>query len=286
MFPYIHIGSFSLGTFGLFMWLAGVAGVVVLQRNLSRNVIKADAVVIVATSLIVGILGAKLWHELQQPLEFGRELRSIVIPGWSHPFEILVNFLQWFRAGFAWFGGLLFGVGALLWQGRSWKIGGLRMLDLAAPAAAIGYGIGRIGCLTSGDGDYGINTTHPWGIHIKDDALDPPRPNPPGLLVEPTPVYELLFGLALGIYLWLRGGKPRPIGQITGEYLVLSGIGRFLIEFLRRNERIYFGMTNAQVAALLTIAVGAVLIFYAKQRGLMSDTQVENAIGPTESAAA
>ena len=278
MFPYIHIGSFSLGTFGLFIWLAGVAGVIVLQRNLNRNVIKADAVVIVATSLIAGILGAKLWHELQQPVELGRDLHSIVNPGWSHPVEILLRFLQWFRAGFAWFGGLLFGVAALLWQGRSLKTGALRMLDLAAPAAAIGYGIGRIGCLTSGDGDYGINTTHPWGVHIKDDALDPPRFNPPGLLVEPTPVYELLFGLALGAYLWIRGRKSLPLGQITGEYLVLSGVGRFLVEFLRLNPRLYFGMTNAQVASLLTIAIGSGLIAFARSRNPQTSTQIEPSI--------
>ena len=269
MFPYIHIGSFSLGTFGLFMWLAGVVGAVVLQRNVSRNKIQADAVVIVATSLIAGILGAKLWHELQQPMEFGRDLHAIVHPGWSHPVEIVLNFLQWFRAGFAWFGGLLFGVGALVWQGRSLRIGGMRMLDLAAPAAALGYGVGRIGCLTSGDGDYGINTTHPWGVHIRDNALDPPVPNPPGLLVEPTPIYELLCGIALAIYLWVRGQKPRPVGQMTGEYLIFSGIARFLIEFLRRNERLYFGMSNAQVAALLTIAIGSGLVVYAKKRGVL-----------------
>ncbi len=286
MFPYLHIGSFSLGTFGLLMWLAGVAGVIVLQRNLRRNTISADAVVIVATALIAGIFGAKLWHELQQPVEFGRDLHSIVNPGWSHPVDILLNFLQWFRAGFAWFGGLLFGVGALLWQGRSLKRGALRMLDLAAPAAAIGYGIGRIGCLTSGDGDYGINTTHPWGVHIKDNALDPPTPNPPGLLVEPTPVYELVFGLGLGAYLWARGRKQRPTGQITGDYLIVSGVGRFLIEFLRRNERLYLGMTNAQVASLLTVLVGTLLVLYAKRRGVVPYVRADGTAQPAAPAAA
>lgn len=269
MYPYVHIGSFSLGTFGLFMWLAGVVGVLVLQRNLSRHVIKADAVVIVATVMIAGILGAKLWHELQHPVEFGRALQGIVAPGLAHPFEIVMRFLSWFRAGFAWFGGLLFGVAALLWQGRSLRIGGMRLLDLAAPATAIGYGVGRIGCLTSGDGDYGVNTTHPWGVHIRDNAVDPPVPNPPGLLVEPTPLYEFGYGAVLALYLWIRGRKLLPIGQLTGEYLILSGVGRFLVEFLRRNERLYFGMSNAQIAALLTIAVGATLVGYARTRGVV-----------------
>lgn len=264
MYPYLHLGSFQLGTFGILMWVAAVASVVVLHRNFLRAHVEADAIVVVATVMIAGIVGAKLWHELQEPYQFGRAMRGVMQPEWSHPLDILLNFLQEFRAGFAWFGGLLFGVGALMWQGRSLKIGALRMLDLSAPAAAIGYGVGRIGCLTSGDGDYGINTTHPWGVHIRDNALDPPMPNPPDLLVEPTPVYELLFGLALGTYLWIRGRKQLPLGQLTGEYLLLSGIGRFLVEFIRRNPRLYFGMSNAQIAALLTMAAGAGLIGYSK----------------------
>ena len=56
------------------------------------------------------------------------------------------------------------------------RVGAVRMLDLAAPAAAIGYGVGRIGCLLAGDGDYGINTTLPWGVHMAKDALVPPIP--------------------------------------------------------------------------------------------------------------
>ena len=264
MYPYLHLGNFPLGTFGIFMWLAAVAATYLLHRAFMRGQVSADAVVVVATAMIAGVIGAKLWHELQNPFQFGAQMRLIAVPGWTHPLDVLGNLLQWFRAGFAWFGGLLFGVAALLWQGRSLKIGALRMLDLAAPAAAVGYGIGRIGCLTSGDGDYGVNTTHPWGVHMRDDALDPPQPNPPGLLVEPTPVYELLFALALGYYLWVRGKKHLSTGQLTGEYLVLSGVGRFLIEFIRRNPRLYFGMTNAQVAALLTIAVGGLLIGYAR----------------------
>ncbi len=266
MYPYLHLGSLTLGTFGILMWLAAVAATYVLHRAFVRAQITADAIVVVATVMIAGVIGAKVWHELQNPFQLGVAMRGIVSPGLSHPVDILLNFLHWFQAGFAWFGGLLFGITALLWQGKSLKTGALRMLDLAAPATAVGYGVGRIGCLTSGDGDYGINTTHWWGVHIRNDALDPPQPNPPGLLVEPTPVYELLFGLALGWYLWVRGRKHLSLGQLTGEYLLLSGIGRFLVEFIRRNERLYFGMSNAQVAALLTIAAGAVLIAYAKSR--------------------
>jgi phosphatidylglycerol:prolipoprotein diacylglycerol transferase len=94
------------------------------------------------------------------------------------------------------------------------------------------------------------------------NALVPPHP--PDALVQPTPAYELLFALALGWWLWKRGSQPRPLGFLTGEYLFLSGIGRFLVEFVRINPRIYWGMSNAQVAALGSIVVGAIVMFFTR----------------------
>lgn len=267
MYPFLHFGSFQLGTFGILMWFAAVTAAYVLHRSFVRAGVDADtdAIVVVSTVMIAGVLGAKVWHELQDLPALREAMREIAQPGLHRPLDVLIRFFHWFQAGFAWFGGLVFGITALLWQGHATpqgrsRIGALRMLDLAAPAAAIGYGVGRIGCLTSGDGDYGINTTLPWGVHMRDDALDPPRPNPPDLLVQPTPVYELLFSIALAGYLWVRGRRRIPLGQLTGEYLVLSGIGRFLVEIVRRNQKLYHGMSNAQVAALVTVVVGFILV--------------------------
>jgi phosphatidylglycerol:prolipoprotein diacylglycerol transferase len=227
--------------------------------------VDADALNVVAFVVIAGVLGAKAWHELQDPADLYASMRQIVAPGWGRPLTVLLYFLHWFQAGFAWFGGMLAGIAMLMWQGRMAKPDGLsgwmasvRMLDLAAPAAAVGYGLGRIGCLTSGDGDYGINTTLPWGVHMAKNALV--LPTPPDALVQPTPVYEFLFALALAWVLWQLGRKARPIGWLTGLYLVLSGIGRFFVEFVRINPRLYWGMSNAQVAALGSVIVGAVVM--------------------------
>jgi hypothetical protein len=87
------------------------------------------------------LIGSKIWHVLDSPEEFRAEhwLGSL-----------------WDNAGFAWYGGLTFGIAALVLMGWRSKIGVLRTLDLLAPAAAIGYGMGRIGCFLSGDGCYGI----------------------------------------------------------------------------------------------------------------------------------
>jgi phosphatidylglycerol:prolipoprotein diacylglycerol transferase len=125
----------------------------------------------------------------------------------------------------------------------------------------VGYGVGRIGCLTSGDGDYGIKTTLPWGVHMAPNALVPTKD-----LVQPTPVYEFLFSLALAWLLWRLGRTNRSIGWLTGLYLLLSGVGRFLVEFVRINPRLYWGMSNAQMAALGSVAVGGIIMLLARKR--------------------
>ena len=246
MYPFIHLGHFAIGTFGILLWLAAVAGCWVLHRNFQRWQVKADAISIVAVSTVAGVLGAKLWHVLETPHMLMR-----------HPADLLFD-----RAGFAWYGGLIVGILALLWQSRVYKLGGLRMLDLAAPAAAVGYGVGRLGCLVSGDGDYGKPTNLPWGMSFPRGLV------PTDQRVHPTPIYELFGALFIAWILWRRGGpeNPRPLGQITGEYLILSGVARFLVEFIRINPRIFMGMTNAQLASLGAIAFGVGLVLYARSR--------------------
>jgi phosphatidylglycerol:prolipoprotein diacylglycerol transferase len=284
MYPFLNIGPLHLGTFGLLLWLAAVCATWVLHRNFIRNGVDADALNVVALVTLSGILGAKLWHELQSPAELAAAWHQIVSPGMQHPADVLLNFLHWFQTGFAWFGGLLAGIAMLAWQG--WqarfkgqlegtlgeRVGALRMLDLAAPAAAMGYAVGRIGCLTSGDGDYGINTTLPWGVHMMNGADEYHRalvlPHPPTALVQPTPVYEFLFGIVLFYACWRLGERHKPIGLLTGFYLVCSGVGRYLVEFVRINPKLYFGHTasNAQVAALGTVVVGALVMVWAAKR--------------------
>jgi phosphatidylglycerol:prolipoprotein diacylglycerol transferase len=253
MYPFIHIGHFSIGTFGLCLWLASVCACWTLYRNFQRYGIRADAVGVAAYTTVCGVVGAKLWHVLEDP---GTLIHQ--------PFQVLFD-----RAGFAWFGGLLAGIAILMWQGRQAKIGGLGMLDLASPAVSVGYGVGRIGCLISGDGDYGIPTNLPWGMSFPNGLV------PTNQRVHPTPIYELLAALLIARYLWWRGAKSRgegalPMGQITGEYLLLSGVARFLVEFIRINPRLYWGMSNAQVASIGSIVAGVLLIVWARRYSVAS----------------
>jgi phosphatidylglycerol:prolipoprotein diacylglycerol transferase len=287
MVAFLHLGNWDigflnlhgpimLGTFGIMLWLAAVAAIIVLHFNFRRYGINADALSIAAMATVGGVIGARLWHVAEEP-------RYLM----AHPAEELLS-----RAGFAWYGGLIAGILILLWQGNAKqgdqsnggrRIGMLRMLDFAAPSAAIGYGVGRIGCLLSGDGDYGIATKLPWGVDFSHACSAIPTPGilqrcaldpsfPLGGLSQPTPVYEFLFASVLTWWLYWRGTprngeSPRPIGMLTGEYLIFTGIARFLVEFIRRNPKIFLGMSNAQLASIGAVVAGALLMAWAAKRG-------------------
>jgi phosphatidylglycerol:prolipoprotein diacylglycerol transferase len=84
--------------------------------------------------------------------------------------------------------------------------------------------------------------------------------------VHPTPVYELLVGLVITYILWKLGGRflagRLPSGAVLSGFLVLSGLARFLVEFIRINPRVFMGMSNAQTASLLSVIAGIALWVY------------------------
>ena len=81
--------------------------------------------------------------------------------------------------------------------------------------------------------------------------------------------------MVLGWWLWRLGGKARPLGWLTGLYLVLSGSARFLVEFVRINPPVYGWMTNAQVAALGSVVVGAVVMVMTRRGNVVTAPVVE-----------
>jgi phosphatidylglycerol:prolipoprotein diacylglycerol transferase len=243
LIPYIHIGPFTIGSFGLLMLLAFLAAYFVLQADIRRRGLQADAQNIVTICALLGIAGAKIYHVLESPSEL-----------LADPVGEIFS-----RSGFAWFGGFVGVLLALYLLARKYKLSYLSILDVCAPAAALGYAVGRIGCLTSGDGDYGIPTSLPWGMSFPIGLV------PTTQRVHPTPIYEFIAATLIFWYLWSVGAKSQRIGQVTGLYLVLMGIERFLVEFIRINPRSFFGLTNAQAASLASIVAGiAILIAIGK----------------------
>jgi phosphatidylglycerol:prolipoprotein diacylglycerol transferase len=240
-------------TFGLLVGLAFYVGLQLASREARRlqpqqpHDIMTNACV---WGFLAGIAGARLFHILEYPGQF-----------LDHPVEMLLS-----RSGFTIFGGLIVGmiVGWLYCRARRAPIA--VMLDAAAPALMLAYAIGRIGCQVSGDGDWGIAAdlaakpdwlpTWFWaqtytgniaGVFIA----------PPG--VYPTPMYETMMSLAAFGLLWaFRKHAHRP-GWLFALYLLLAGVERLLIEFIRVNSTYdLFGVavTQAQIISVLCIAAG------------------------------
>src|SRR5215475_6839137 len=245
MIPYLHIGPLSLPTFGLMVAAGLLLASYVLQADFHRRSIHADAFLIIGIAGIAGIVGARLYHALESPAEFFADPKSFIFT----------------RFGFAWFGGFLGGLLALLYLARREKIPALTFLDACSPAACVGYAIGRIGCLLSGDGDYGIPTKLPWGMSFPNGVV------PTTERVHPTPLYEFLIWMLIAVILWRIGKKAlnaEATGKVFSYYLILTGVARFLIEFIRINPRSFFGMSNSQTASLVSIIVGIVLLLRSK----------------------
>jgi phosphatidylglycerol:prolipoprotein diacylglycerol transferase len=241
--PFLHFGWLTIPTYGLMVALAMLVSFYVLRSDFRRRGIEADAELFIAIPCLAGIVGAKLYHALESPAEF-----------FAHPWSELLS-----QFGFAWFGGLLAGFGAFVWLARREGIPLLTMMDAGSPAAALGYGIGRIGCFLSGDGDYGVPTSLPWGMSFPNGLV------PTTERVHPTPLYELIAACVIAWILWRIGKKQiaaagkTSAGIVFAAYLVLTGIVRFLVEFIRINPRSFFGMTNAQAASLASIVVGIIV---------------------------
>jgi phosphatidylglycerol:prolipoprotein diacylglycerol transferase len=244
MIPFLHLGPLTLPTFGLMVAAGLLAASYILQADFRRRGIHTDAVLIIGIAGLAGIVGARLYHVLESPVEF-----------FADPWPLIFS-----RFGFAWFGGFLGGFAALLILARREKIPTLTFLDACSPAACVGYAIGRIGCLLSGDGDYGIPTNLPWGMSFPNGVV------PTTERVHPTPLYEFFIWMFLAYVLWRIGAsalqKRKPDGLVFCGYLVFTGIARFLVEIVRINPRSFFGMSNAQGASVASVILGIALFFF------------------------
>jgi phosphatidylglycerol:prolipoprotein diacylglycerol transferase len=211
-----------------------------LRRELNRKGMNGElASSIVFWAAVGGIGGSRLWAVAE-------DWRSFL----DHPISVIFS-----GAGFVWYGGLAGGTLAVTLLIRRHKLPWLRAVDCIAPTLALGYGIGRIGCLLAGDGDWGPISDLPWAMRYPDAIVG--WDYPPEVRVHPTPVYETLLSTGIFAILWSIRKQPRPDGALFWWYLILTSIERFSIEFVRINKYSLFGLTHPQVASVILVAIGA-----------------------------
>jgi len=254
-----HIGPLSISPFGVMLVVAFLTAFSQLRWGLRRLGIGSedDASAILFAAGVGGIAGAKIYY-------------ALLYRDWHLLFD---------RAGLVWYGGFVAGalcVLLVLWRRRlpAW-----RTVDAAAPALALGYAIGRIGCFLVGD-DYGVPTSLPWGVKfpvglppstagylrsefgvvipagVADDRL---------LAVHPTQIYETLAALAI----WMIGRRllrrSTTAGDVALPILALLAGERFLVEFLRaKDDRLLGVFTLAQ--AISAVVMVALLWLWAARR--------------------
>jgi phosphatidylglycerol:prolipoprotein diacylglycerol transferase len=245
MQPEIDLFGLSLKTFGLCFGLAFVVSGAIVARRLKELGRPPDwAYEMVFAALVGGLLGARLYWLLGHTDALRDDVLGSVFGG----------------TGLVWYGGALGGAaGVLLWAYRKGMFN-LQLLDICSPALAMGYAVGRIGCQISGDGDYGTSTDLPWGMAYPHGVV------PTSDVVHPTPIYETLTMGLVAWALWRARDAFRP-GVLFAFYLVFAGTERLLVEFVRRNEPVLAGLTEAQLASLAMLVAGLVWIVRAARAG-------------------
>jgi phosphatidylglycerol---prolipoprotein diacylglyceryl transferase len=211
-------------------------------------------------SVLSGMVGAKLFDAIEQPQNLLRDPVGVIFS----------------TGGFSIYGGLIIGcIAGIIFIKRK-QIAILPMLDAVAPALAIGYGIGRLGCQFSGDGDWG----KPAAMNVKPEwlpdwlwaqtysnnvlGIEIPAPG-----VYPTPLYEAVIATLIFIVLWQLRKKLTISGHLFCCYLILSSIARWLIEYIRINPHYdLFGvlLSQAQIISLALILVALFQAAFLKQR--------------------
>jgi phosphatidylglycerol:prolipoprotein diacylglycerol transferase len=233
--------GFVISSFGVMMAVGFLISERIVARRLAEQRLESDlSSTILVYAVVFGVVGAKLYFAVDAALH-----------GERYFFDALFD-----RAGMTWFGGFAAGVLGVSVGTRLHKIPTSAVAAAVANAAPFGQACGRIGCFLVGD-DYGRPTDAWYGIAFPEGS--PPTDVP----VHPTQLYEMVWLLAIGAWLWRRR-KASPF--LFGEYLALAGFGRFVVEILRVNPRVALGLSAAQWIGLAMLAIGIASLLWARSR--------------------
>jgi phosphatidylglycerol:prolipoprotein diacylglycerol transferase len=247
------LGPLAVRWYGL-MYVVGFVAFIALgklrvRQGLGQGLTARD----VDDMLLYGVLGVILGGRIGYVLFYK--------PGYyaAHPGEIV----QVWTGGMSFHGGFI-GVMVGIWifclvKHRRW----LATMDFVAPLVPIGLAAGRLGNFINGELP-GRPTSVPWGMWF-------PQHDPTPLARHPSQLYQFaLEGLALFALLWLYSRKPRPMGAVSGAFLVGYGFFRFIAEFARQPDDflglLQLGLSMGQWLSLPMVVVGAAMIAWAYRK--------------------
>ena len=257
MHPVIfQLGSFSFPAYGLMVAAGYLAAILyILGKSGDAGFKKEDLSDLIFYSVLSGMAGAKLFYAATYWGEFGRNFA-----------DRAAYVLRTFQYGFVFYGGLLAGAAAFFLTAARKKLPALRAADLCAPALALGHAFGRVGCFLAGC-CHGRPSSCALSVTFTDPASEV-NPLYLGVPLHPTQLYEAGGNLVIFLLLHktlsrsLKGGLPA--GAAITLYAALYSIQRFLLEFLRGDDRgtLHFGLSPAQL--LSAAAFSAAVILFVK----------------------
>jgi len=253
VYPFnIHLGPIEITGYGIMMMVGFLMGGWLIGLELKRRGLNQDyAADFIIAALIGGVLGAKLWY-----VALTQDAGALLS-----------------RGGLVWYGGFIGGALAVVFNGWRLKVPARWTMQVAAPALAAGYALGRVGCFLVGD-DYGRPTDLPWGVafprglppstaaNLADFRVAIPEGTDPStvLAVHPTQLYEVTIMLVVFALLWTLRSRERGTGWLFAVYLMLAGLERFFVEIFRaKDDRFLAGFTIAQLTSVVLIGIGAYL---------------------------
>jgi phosphatidylglycerol:prolipoprotein diacylglycerol transferase len=268
----VHLGPLAIRWYGL-MYLIGFAFFIIMGRyRIKQNPQGAFSISMLDDMLFYGVLGVILGGRLGHVLfyQFGYYLQ--------HPLEILA---VW-QGGMSFHGGFLGVISAMALLARKYKLRWLAVTDFIAPLVPLGLGAGRIGNFINAE-LWGRPTEVSWGMIF---------PNVDGLTRHPSQLYEFaLEGLAFFALVWIYSAKPRPVGAVSGMFLVGYGVFRSVAEFFREPEDgfmgvLTLGISMGQWLSLPMVVAGILMIVWAYRTQAASSDKPEASHKPVASVAA
>jgi phosphatidylglycerol:prolipoprotein diacylglycerol transferase len=252
MYPDLFkIGPVTVHSYGLMLGIAFLICSTLFSRELKR--VKLDeniGVAVTFLAIIGGLVGSKLFY---------------IIEEWN--FGTGDSFFSYFRAdvllspsGLTFYGGLIVAFLMIYAYCKYKKLNIMQIIDAMSPATMLGYGIARIGCHLSGDGCYGLPVNNTPFEFLGYSYVKGIVPTHPGVLVHPTPLYELAAAIIIFIILMSLRKRMKYSGELFFIYLIFSGSERLLVEFIRLNPIVIFIFTQAQLISIGMIILGTVLL--------------------------
>jgi phosphatidylglycerol:prolipoprotein diacylglycerol transferase len=242
------IGPIPINSYGLLLVCGFFNAYFLLKKEFKvRGIPEEFASTMVTIGMLSAIVGSRVFHVLEHPAAYMGSLQ---------------NFLKIFKgSGFSWYGGFVFAAIAILWAARRKNIDWATLVDGAAPALAIGYGFGRVGCFLSGDGCYGppcaalgLNWSAPFCMAFPNGGV------PTTDLVFNTPVFEIAGSIVLFAYLMYMRTRITTHALLFAQMIIIHAVMRFGIEFVRINPPLALGMSQAQWLSLACVGLGVYLI--------------------------